>query len=235
MFTNWENTWEKKRFITLKNLDWRPFDNLLSIDRDYPEGDWEYGKEKLCSDFLSEIQSFQIENAYSVKEIREKDHSIVIEIKDYLKEYNRNKKKEENNFIKSRLKDIDQLSETSYEEIFDFIVSNERIKQTSRPLFISGNYRNAVLDAFIQLEMMVKEKLGDHEDKSIQDLSTTKLMRKVFNIKQPILCWNNLETLTEKKTNMKDIHISLRVLCKVLEPQKLMMFFHKNLFAHYRW
>lgn len=66
---------------------------------------------------------------------------------------------------------------------------------------------------------MVKEKLGDHEDKSIQDLSTTKLMRKVFNIKQPILCWNNLETLTEKNEYEGYTHIFAGAMQGIRNPK----------------
>lgn len=84
-----------------------------------------------------------------------------------------------------------------YIQLYDKMINHNKIKKASEKLFKSCSYRNAVLDAFIIIENMVKEKAKYPKEKG-SELSGRTLMRHVFNIKRPLLKWSNLETDSEK-------------------------------------
>lgn len=84
------------------------------------------------------------------------------------------------------------------EELFDKIITHSQIRKASRELFLNGEHRNAVLDAMIKIEEMVKEKAKYPKDKGGKELSGQKLMFKVFSRDDPILKWSDLQQQTDK-------------------------------------
>jgi hypothetical protein len=75
------------------------------------------------------------------------------------------------------------------ERLFDNIITHPKIKQASQNPFINEEYRTAVLDAMISLEVMIKEKAKFPEDNKHKELSGVSLMHKVFDPDNPILSW----------------------------------------------
>ena len=64
------------------------------------------------------------------------------------------------------------------EKIFGDIIKNQEINEVSIKLFTDGYYRNAVLDAMVQLEMIVKRQAKRPTDDQGRELSGCSLMRK---------------------------------------------------------
>ena len=57
------------------------------------------------------------------------------------------------------------------EAMFDEIITNPSIKKVSKRLFMNGDYRNAVLDAMIQLDEMVKTRARVPKDDQDKEFS----------------------------------------------------------------
>jgi uncharacterized protein (TIGR02391 family) len=84
------------------------------------------------------------------------------------------------------------------EELFDKIITHPQIRQASRDLFLNDKHRNAVLDAMIKIEEMVKEKAKRPKNHSGKELSGRALMFKVFNPDDPLLKWSKLRNQSER-------------------------------------
>jgi len=82
--------------------------------------------------------------------------------------------------------------------LYDELIIHEGIRNVSEVHFKGGMYRSAVLDSFIKIESMVKQKIRGYENEDVHSLTTTRLMRRVFNLNNPILVWSGLETQAEK-------------------------------------
>lgn len=87
---------------------------------------------------------------------------------------------------------------TRAEELFDEIITHPLIKQVSKDHFKNEKYRNAVLDALIRLEEMIKEKAKFPKDNKGKELSGVSLMFKVFDPDKPILNWSKNERQIDK-------------------------------------
>lgn len=92
---------------------------------------------------------------------------------------------------------MEKEEKTKAEKMFDDIVTNPSIKEVSVRHFMNGEFRSAILDAFIQLEQMIKEKTNFPKDNQGREMFGCSLMRKVFNVKSPLLKWSKLEHQTE--------------------------------------
>jgi uncharacterized protein (TIGR02391 family) len=73
--------------------------------------------------------------------------------------------------------------------LFDAIITHPKINEVSSVHFKNGNYRSAVLDAAIKLEVMVKEKANYPKNNTGTELSGARLMHFVFDSNNPILSW----------------------------------------------
>lgn len=78
--------------------------------------------------------------------------------------------------------------------LFEQLIDHPRIRKVSRSHWRNKQYRSAILDAQIELESMVKEKANYPKDNQGKELSGTKLMHKVFDVKKPTLKWSDLKT-----------------------------------------
>lgn len=83
------------------------------------------------------------------------------------------------------------------EKGYDLLVTYSKIREVSEKFFKQGHYRNAVLDSYIALEELVKEKTN-YPKRNGKELSGVSLMRHVFNVNNPILKWSQLKTQVEK-------------------------------------
>jgi uncharacterized protein (TIGR02391 family) len=98
----------------------------------------------------------------------------------------------------AEIKPLEKDERKIAENMFEQIITHPQIKEVSNFLFKTGNYRNAVLDAAIRLEVMIKEKTDYPKDNKGKELSGVSLMHKVFDSTNPILSWRKNETQIEK-------------------------------------
>jgi uncharacterized protein (TIGR02391 family) len=85
---------------------------------------------------------------------------------------------------------IENLNEKdTAERLFDNLITHQKIRQASQNHFKNEEYRPAVLDAMISLEVMIKEKAKFPADNKGKELSGVPLMHKVFDSDNPILSW----------------------------------------------
>lgn len=75
--------------------------------------------------------------------------------------------------------------------LYESLNLHQRIKKVSGKLFIDGHYSSAIFESFKEVEIYVKEVSNINK-------SGTKLMTKAFDIKNPIIQLNKLETRTDK-------------------------------------
>lgn len=75
------------------------------------------------------------------------------------------------------------------DRLFANLITHPKIKQASQNQFKNEEYRPAVLDAMISLEVMIKEKAKYPADNKGKELSGVSLMHKVFDSDNPILSW----------------------------------------------
>ena len=210
-----------KSFENLLSLEWRPFENLRSFDPDAPGVDWEYGGQQLCGDFLSYVEDIFIKNGEKIYPLEEEDIQLLNNIQNYIKNYMNYKKsyevkwfekikeeakkmtgKEAQNSTGIKISPIKNGSRTEsvpdiFKELYNKTILHPKIRKVSENHYTSKQYRSAILDAFIELETMVKDKVNYLEDERVKGLIGTKLFRKVFNSNAPILVWNSLETIEE--------------------------------------
>jgi uncharacterized protein (TIGR02391 family) len=81
------------------------------------------------------------------------------------------------------------IEKETVERMFDDIITHPLIKEASQNHFKNGEYRPAVLDAMIGLEVMIKEKANYPKDNAGKELSGVRLMHRVFDPDRPILNW----------------------------------------------
>lgn len=80
----------------------------------------------------------------------------------------------------------------AFSEMFDEVISNDLLRGTTRRLFMTGHYAQAVEEAFKCVDNYVKSRSNRN------DLSGSKLMSAVFNPTNPVLKLNSLVTQSEK-------------------------------------
>ncbi|HEX7628385.1 MAG TPA: TIGR02391 family protein [Candidatus Methanoperedens sp.] len=80
-------------------------------------------------------------------------------------------------------------------------VLHPKIYRVSKPLYESGHYSQAILEAFKVVNTFVKDKAERN------DLDGKSLMSSCFNTTNPILKLNNLETITEKDEQEGFMHL----------------------------
>jgi uncharacterized protein (TIGR02391 family) len=117
------------------------------------------------------------------------------------------------------------------EKMFDDIITNQEIKTVSRKLFMDTHYRNAVLDAMVQLEVTVKKKAKRPKDDQGKEISGCPLMRKVFDLNHPILKWSKLEDQYEKDELAGYGHIMAGAMQGIRDPKAHMIFAQRPLRA----
>lgn len=80
----------------------------------------------------------------------------------------------------------------AFSELFDEVISNDLLRGTTRGLFMTGHYAQAVEEAFKCVDNFVKFRSKRN------DLSGAKLMSAAFNPENPVLKLNSLVTQSEK-------------------------------------
>jgi uncharacterized protein (TIGR02391 family) len=222
---------QKKGFEHLNSMRWLPFKNLISLDPDSPDIEWEYGGQQLCGDFLSEIEKMFIERGEKKNKIDSKNIAYINDSNAYLNYY-RNIKKEHEEIFWEKVKkegkkwmnedgvsssDV-KIKQDSYNLLYNNLITQKDIKKASETLYKTGQYRNSVLDAYIKIEEMVKNKLGKNR-KELKEQTSTKLMRSVFNIADPILVWSDLTEPSEKDEYEGYSHIFAGAMMGIRNPK----------------
>ena len=95
--------------------------------------------------------------------------------------------KETKSTTKTEVKNFDEKKLAN--KLYYDIITHPLIRQASEEHFKNEAYRNAVLDAMIRLEEMIKEKASFPRDNKGKELSGVALMHKVFDPDKPILNW----------------------------------------------
>lgn len=74
------------------NSDWKPIDNLLDYDQDYPEGDWEYGGRQTCANFANKIEKIFIEKGQKKYSLKGSDIDLLNNTREFIDKYQASKK-----------------------------------------------------------------------------------------------------------------------------------------------
>lgn len=101
-------------------------------------------------------------------------------------------------FVNNLEKEVYLKEKSKAEKLFDEIITHPLINKVSKTHFKNEKYRNAVLDALIKLEEMIKEKARFPKDNNGTELSGYSLMFKVFDPDDPILNWCGNKRQIEK-------------------------------------
>lgn len=81
--------------------------------------------------------------------------------------------------------------DAAHTSVFANTVTEPEIVEVARDLFASGHYNIAVAEAFKALDKFVESRAGTGK-------TGTAGMRDAFSMKEPILCWSERTTPTEK-------------------------------------
>ena len=113
----------------------------------------------------------------------------------------------------------DTLQRANVEHAYYYIITHKRIFEASEIHFMNQQYRSAVLDTFIELENMIKEKTNYPKDNRGRELMGVSLMREVFNLNKPLLKWNSLRTQTQIDEYEGYSHIFAGVMQGIRNPK----------------
>ena len=109
-------------------------------------------------------------------------------------------------------------TKTKHEEFEDsgfWSLLHTKVITVAKQRFESGNYSDAVLSAFRELENTVKNIAGNQVS---EDLSGRKLMREVFNRNAPIIQLDGLETVSGKNVQEGLEHIFAGAIQAIRNP-----------------
>lgn len=121
--------------------------------------------------------------------------------------------------------DLDKIKKESpnkkdtADRLFDNLITHPKIKQASQNHFKNKEYKIAVLEAMISLEVMIKEKAKYPEDNRGKELSGVPLMHKVFDSKNPILNWRKYDRQVDKDELEGYKHIFAGAMQGVRDPK----------------
>lgn len=168
--TKVEEILKKPGFEDLSRLNWRPFQNLLSLDPDAPDAEWEYGGQQTCGDFLSAIEEVYIGTGEKVFPLNINDQQLLSEMKNYLNKYIAYKKEREAVWLQN-LKKISQDSVTErntkfpqfdFKFIGDSIIRNLLSSdwEEAKKAFDKGLYKSAVILCGTVIETLLIDALS---------------------------------------------------------------------------
>ncbi len=120
--------------------------------------------------------------------------------------------------LEEKRADISQNSSAWVKTAFEGLDLHRRIADAASELYRDGHYRNAVLDATLALENLVKEKSRRH------DLSGSGLMSTVFSKNDPILAVNDLTDQTDRDEQEGIMHLFLGAILGLRNPRAHSLF-----------
>ncbi len=103
--------------------------------------------------------------------------------------------------------------------LYNELITHVEIRAASEVHFKGGQYRSAIFDSWVALESMIKQKIRGYPDESIHSLTTTRLMRKVFNLENPILTWKTLENTDDRDEYAGYSHIFAGSMLGIRNPK----------------
>jgi len=107
------------------------------------------------------------------------------------------------------------------QEIYKRLKIHLRIRKVSEKLFKDGHYRNAILDSFIEIEKMTREKSGSDE-------IGERLYGTIFNPSNPKLRLNTLEEMEDKDEQRGFMHIFMGASIGIRNPKAHDTFIQKD-------
>jgi len=87
-----EDILKKPEFSELTSIPWKPFENILDVDTEYPEGDWEYGGHQICDNFSSKIDELYIKNGKQEFPLSPSESTYIKKFENFLSGYKNYKK-----------------------------------------------------------------------------------------------------------------------------------------------
>ena len=104
-------------------------------------------------------------------------------------------------------------NDLAFHQLFDYMVTNERIREVSRQRFLDGYYAEAVVEAAKCLNSATKEKSGR------TSIDGTDLMRTVFSAKSPVLKLNAFKTPSERNEQQGYMDIFAGTMMGIRNPR----------------
>jgi uncharacterized protein (TIGR02391 family) len=120
--------------------------------------------------------------------------------------------------LEEKRADISQDSNVRVKTAFEGLDLHQRIAQAASELYRDGHYRNAVLDATLALENLVKEKSRRH------DLTGAALMSTVFSKNDPVLAINDLADQTDRDEQEGIMHLFMGAILGLRNPRAHALF-----------
>jgi len=126
---------EEPGFEDLVQHNWQPFNNLMYLDPDAPEAEWEYAGRQVCGDFLSAIEQVFISAGEKTYPLDRDDQQLLSFIQTYLEEYGSVKRERENRWLQGVQKQAEEWKKKQEKPQvetpqFDFeFVKDEEIKK----------------------------------------------------------------------------------------------------------
>jgi len=159
-----EEILKKPELSELAKLPWRPFENILVVDPDYPEGDWEYGGRQLTDNFISKIEELFIKNGKQKFRFLQNESNYVESIEKFIADYKNYKKtydeKEMEKIKQSIAKRLNanqliqfELPQISKNSPYQAVLSD--LKESNGALNIK-NGKQAVVSAGLAMHMMLQ-------------------------------------------------------------------------------
>jgi uncharacterized protein (TIGR02391 family) len=120
--------------------------------------------------------------------------------------------------LEEKRADITQDSSVRVRTAFEGLDLHQRIADAASELYRDGHYRNAVLDATLALENLVKEKSRRH------DLTGAGLMSTVFSKNDPVLAINDLTDQTDRDEQEGIMHLFMGAILGLRNPRAHALF-----------
>ncbi len=171
--------------LQMLSYDWKPFENLLSVDQDYPEGDWEYGGRQRCGDYRSRIEEIFIKNGSKTFELGQSESNFIVRTTKFLQNYRKKKLDDDKLFLESVEKmkpnffqnpihesktiDIPRRDFKGIMEIFishKFVESDQKLALTLRDLLHASNLSGYMAESTKQYEVLIGDKIRNQIRKS---------------------------------------------------------------------
>lgn len=198
-------------FTSLRSYPWRPFDNLMSLDPDYPEVDWEYGGRKKYTDFLSQIQELHLVNGEVLFELNSIDLKQINKIQNFIGEYSEQKNTSDAQFLKNIDNMTGKTVSESEAQVFPSDVIKVFLSYSTKDKKQAGSFKHTLekygLDVFLAHEDIRPSEQWQNE--IVTRLRECHIFIPLFSSNFPGSKWTDQETGIAFGLKKKVIPVSL--------------------------
>ncbi|TAK15976.1 MAG: toll/interleukin-1 receptor domain-containing protein [Nitrosarchaeum sp.] len=161
--------------------EWKPFDHLLDLDEEYPEGDWELGQRKICTSFFSYVEKEFLRNGEQFGTITDDETNMFNNMFKFIIDYKQEKDQDDKNFLKNieNMKSKSNLTEYSIDipiDKFDgrmnvfishkFIEQDQLLALKLRTALRKNNIEGYLAESKKEYELLIGDKIREAIDKS---------------------------------------------------------------------